>query len=283
VRTIETTLRRPRRDWLWINPDYRAAFSSGLLARVHEVAPEDRFHAKQGRSTGRLRLDAGTTALHVYLKRHERWPAWDLWRARLGFPGPLSPAGVEWRNLETARALGVAVPDAVAAGERIESDGRPRSFLMVRELDGEELHLAVPRLFRSLEPGAFARFKRGLVAELARLVARLHSRLLFHKDLYLCHVFLDPDDARDMAERLVLIDLQRLARHRWTSWRWRWKDLGQLLFSTHGVVGIDDRDRLRFWMHYRRATRLRLEPLHRAAIVSKAARYQAHNAGVSES
>ena len=56
--------------------------------------------------------------------------------------------------------------------------------------------------------------------------------------------------------RIVLIDLHRLKVHRlWPDW-WRWKDLGQLLFSTYGVAGIDDRDRLRFWRSYRKRLRL---------------------------
>jgi heptose I phosphotransferase len=260
----------PRREWAWINPRYQTLVTTSLNQPLDALAPVDRYHAKQGRMTGRLRLDAGGSAISVYLKRHERWPWWSRWRAGLGLPGPSSPAGAEWRNLE-----------AVAAGERVERDGSVCSYLIVREVAGEELHRAAPRLAGTLDPAEYARLKRSLVGALARLVARLHTQRLFHKDLYLCHVFLAPDASRPIDERLVLIDLQRLARHRWTAWRWLWKDLGQLLYSTDGVAGIDRRDRLRFWRHYRRATRLRFERLHRLAIQAKAARYRAHNRGAS--
>ena len=87
---------------------------------------------------------------------------------------------------------------------------------------------------------------------MAEITATLHRARVFHKDLYLCHFFLDMSEPAASGGRLTLIDLHRLAEHRLTAAWWRWKDLGQLLFSTYGVAGIDDRDRLRFWAHYRR-------------------------------
>ena len=62
----------------------------------------------------------------------------------------------------------------------------------------------------------FATLKRRLIAEMARIAATLHAARLFHKDLYLCHFFLDLDrlerDGRTI--RLVLIDLHRLSSRR---------------------------------------------------------------------
>jgi hypothetical protein len=46
-------------------------------------------------------------------------------------------------------------------------------------------------------------------------------------------------------------------------------------------VGIDDRDRLRFWKHYRALVRLERPRWHARLIVLKAARYRAHNAKAS--
>jgi heptose I phosphotransferase len=77
--------------------------------------------------------------------------------------------------------------------------------------------------------------------------------------------------------RIVLIDLHRLAEHRlWSDW-WRWKDLGQLLFSTEGVDGIIDRDRLRFWKRYRRLVGIKRSRWQARMIRFRAARYLAHN------
>ena len=137
------------------------------------------------------------------------------------------------------------VPEVVATGERIGPWACLQSYLMVAELTGcQELNVALPELARELEPAAFESLKRRLIAEMARITAALHTARVFHKDLYLCHFYLDlerlEDDPADV--RLVLIDLHRLAEHRLWPDRWRWKDLGQLLYSTAGVAGIDDRD-----------------------------------------
>jgi heptose I phosphotransferase len=107
----------------------------------------------------------------------------------------------------------------------------------------------------------------------------MHKAHVFHKDFYLCHVYLDRlrlrDDPREV--HLVVIDLHRLGEHRLWPDRWRWKDLGQLLYSTAGVSGIDGRDILRFWRHYRRHVPLRWPGWQARMIRLKAARYLNHN------
>jgi len=264
--------------WVWLSEDYRAALPADLPATVMEIHSTDRLHAKQGRSTARVRFDSPWGPLSVYLKRHTALP----WTARIAAliapAGRHTPAAAEFSHLEAARKLGVPVPEVVAAGESIGPWGRLQSFLMVAELTGcRELNELLPGLKERLHEDQFNRLKRELIVEMAEITARLHRRALFHKDLYLCHFFFDESATGHAGKRLTLIDLHRLARHRWTAFRWRWKDLGQLLYSTFGIDGIDDRDRLRFWMHYRRRMPLKHPETERRAVLAKAGRYLQHN------
>lgn len=272
--------------WSWVDPRYGSALPPDLDASIMTLDSRDRLHAKQGRSTARVVFHPASgpaetpRPLAVYLKRHFRLP----WPARLlalvDPAGRHSPGAAEWAHLERARALGVPVPDVVAGGERIGPWATLQSYLLVAELTGcEELNVCLPALARELPPGDFARLKRKLIAEMARIAGALHAARVFHKDLYLCHFFLDIQRLRQepCEPRLALIDLHRLTEHRLWPDRWRWKDLGQLLFSTHGIDGIDDRDRLRFWKHYRRHLALRNPEWQARMIRLKAARYLAHN------
>ncbi|HEX4610756.1 MAG TPA: lipopolysaccharide kinase InaA family protein, partial [Urbifossiella sp.] len=113
---------------------------------------------------------------------------------------------------------------------------------------------AVPLAAAQLEPAAFARWKRGLTAELARLARRLHGQKWFHKDLYFCHFYIPEELTRrvpdDWADRVYMIDLHRLGRHPVLARWFQVKDLGQLLYSSE-VAGVTARDRLRFWKLYR--------------------------------
>lgn len=271
---LDRLLRGTRRAW--VADRHRRALPADLAESVMAIESTDRYHAKQGRSTARVRFDAPGGPLSVYLKRHDRLPWISRLAALVNPEGDHTPATIERRHLERARALGIPVPEVVAAGEEIGPWGRLRGFLMVAELIGaDEVNRAIPRLAASLDPDAFERLKREVVAEMAEITARLHSSRSFHKDLYLCHFFLDP--SKPLGFRLTLIDLHRLGCHRWTAWRWRWKDLGQLLYSTAGVAGIGDRDRLRFWKHYRARMRLRWPHAEARAIRAKAVRYLAHN------
>jgi heptose I phosphotransferase len=237
--------------------------------------------------------DGQARRLTVYLKRHYRLPWWQGLLATLWPGGEWSPARQECRHLEWARRQGLPVPAVAAAGEYIGPWGRLQSFLAVEELtDMLPLHEAIPLAAERLAPDLFRLWKRGLVAELARLARLLHDRRCFHKDLYLCHFYIHRDLTAALPPaseespgatppswrgRVWLIDLHRLAHHPWTWRRWQLKDLAQLLYSSE-VAGIDLRDQVGFWRHYRRpGPRCSAERWLRRCVLFKWRRYRQHN------
>jgi hypothetical protein len=264
---------RQRDDW--------AQFVGGNWSeRIMDVAVTDQFHAKQGRSTGRWVLQAGERRIAVYLKRHYRLSRWLGMLAALFPNGRWSPALQEWEHLEWASSQGFPVPPVVAAGEYIGPWGRLQSFLAVEELYGMlPLHLAIPLAQSCLADQQFQQWKRSLIVELARLTRALHERRWFHKDLYLCHFYIPEGDTRRLPEwqgTVHLIDLHRLARHRWT-WRlWQVKDLAELLYSSE-LEGITNRDRLLFWREYQKGD-LKRDNWIRRLILHKWRVYRRHNA-----
>lgn len=235
--------------------DFHRLAGPGWPDRIMTVEARDREHRKQGRSIGRWTLEAGSGRLVSFLKRHYRLPWWRGVLATL-FPGrPWSPGLEEWEHLRWAAAEGFPVPRPVAAGQYVGPWFRLQGFLAVEELAGMlPLHEAVPLAAERLSAAEFARWKRGLTAELARLARELHGRKVFHKDLYFCHFYIPESLTQtvpgDWTNRAVMIDLHRLARHPVTAFWWRAKDLAQLLYSSD-VPGVTARDRLRFWTLYR--------------------------------
>ncbi len=233
--------------------DWSAHVTADWPERIMQTPVTDRYHAKQGRSTGRLILDQGGRRLTVYLKRHYQLPWWCGWLAALWPDGAWSPALQEAQHLERARQIGVPVPQVVAAGEFIGPWGKLQSFLAVEELtDMLPLHEAIPLAATRLAPRQFARWKRSLIGEMARLTRHLHEQNYYHKDLYLCHFYIAREDTARLPrwrDRVHLIDLHRLGHHCWMGWLWQSKDLAQLLYSSALSV-ITPRDRLRFWRAY---------------------------------
>ncbi len=236
--------------------DWDRFAGDGWPDRIMAEPLTDRGHQKQGRSIGRKVFADGRDTLSVYLKRHYKLSRWAGLKATL-FPNRAwSPGLQEWQRLCWAKEQGFPVPRAVAAGQFVGPWGRLQGFLATEELHGMlPLHEAVPLASRTLDARSFARWKRGLVAELARLARELHRRKVFHKDLYFCHFYIPEVLTRtvppDWTNRAVMIDLQRLARHTLTGAWWQVKDLAQLWFSSE-VEGVTARDRTRFWKLYRK-------------------------------
>ena len=245
---------RQAADWAeFAGPDW--------LDRIMTVEVTDRLFQKQGRSIARWTLTAPDgRRLVVFLKRHFVLPRKHGLLAVLFPRRAWSPGLQEWEHLEWAAQHRLPVPRPVAAGELVGPGGRLQSFIAIEELANMlPLHEAVPLAERSLPPADFPRWKETLSDELVRLSVAFHGRQVFHKDLYFCHFYIDEGDARrvpdDWAGRVRVIDLHRMARHRWTAiWR-KAKDLAQLLYSSD-VPGVTDADRRGFWARYRPHTRL---------------------------
>jgi heptose I phosphotransferase len=237
---------RQRADWPdVVGPDWPD--------RIMTVPVTDRFHAKQGRSTGRWIVDKGGKRLAVYLKRHYRLSWWQGWLAIIWPRVTWSPAFQEWNHLAWARKEGFSVPDPVAACEYVGPGIRLQSALAIEELAAMlPLHEAIPLAAQRLGSVDFCRWKAGLAIELARLACALHQRRRFHKDFYLCHFYIPEEDTRCLPSwhgRVRMIDLHRLGRHRWTWPYWQMKDLAQLGYSS-AIPEVNARDRMRFWRHY---------------------------------
>ena len=116
---------------IWLSERYRTALPANIAATVMTLRSSDHYHAKQGRSTARVRFDTPHgTPLSVYLKRHEHLPWITRAAAFLNPSGRHLPAGAEWAHLECVRALGISVPEVVAVGEQIGPWGRLRGFLV---------------------------------------------------------------------------------------------------------------------------------------------------------
>lgn len=262
-------------------PEWVRAVGPRWADRVMSVAVTDHFHAKQGRSTGRWMVGPAGGRISVFLKRHYRLGWWPRLGALLWPERGWSPAFQEWNHLEWARAKGLPVPRPLGACEYIGPWGRLQSMLAVEELAGMlPLHEAIPLASARLTASVFGRWKQSLTAELARLARTLHDQHRFHKDLYLCHFFIPREDTGHVPAswrgRVHLIDLHRLAHHRWTAWRWRAKDLGQLLYSS-AIVGVGPRDRLRFWRAYLGPRPPRAAAWLARHVLLKARGYRLHN------
>ena len=155
--TVLTRLIRGTR-WSWLDHRHVDALPSDLDSKVMTLESVDRHHAKQGRSTARVRFADGPSTISVYLKRHYQLP-WPSRLAALVNPsGRHSPAAAEWAHLERARSLGISVPEVVAVGERVGPWGGLQSYLMVAELVGFRPRSTKPRRSwsRRSNPLAFA-------------------------------------------------------------------------------------------------------------------------------
>ena len=175
-----------------------------------------------GRTNWTLTLEVDGKEQTFFLKRHAP--------CRFGVP----PGVREWTHHQLLEDHGIPVPRPAAAGQEIQG----ASFFCSAEVPGAvslEVHLSRAK-----------NRDRGVVARLAAMVRKLHDIPVCHRDLYLCHLFIQPG-----AGDLILLDLQRLIGQPGGPMRRRWKvkDLAALLHSSH-LEGVTRTDRVRFLLRY---------------------------------
>ena len=157
-----------------------------------------------------------------------------------------------WWEFTTCARLAeayVPVPRAVGVAESMRGPWERRSVVVLEAAPGDAFERVWPRAC-----AAGARVTRGLarhdiVIRLARLVSAFHQTGMCHRDLYLCHVFVDLDFEGGRPPAFTLIDLARAFRPWWRRMRWIIKDLAQLDSSAR-QIGASRTDRLRFLHTY---------------------------------
>lgn len=148
-------------------------------------------------------------------------------------------AWIEWQWMHRLAADGIAAMRPVAFGESMKGCLERGSALLTEAVAGESLE--------RWADGRTTRCPREMIQSLAGYVRRFHDRGYAHRDLYLCHIFIDESAGGEA--RFRMIDLQRVIRPIWRRDRWVVKDLAALDYSTPSrVAGV--RDRVRFLKTY---------------------------------
>lgn len=197
----------------------------------------------------RLRLGDGESAETVYLKRYKRPPLREQYRRMREFRFRRGSAEREMHFARHLGLLGISTMRRIAFGSRMRGWFEQSSFGITGQVPGESLEALVDKWSANPASVPSPAERRDIIEQLAKVAYRLHSNGLFHRDLYLCHVFMSRRE--DGGVVLSLIDLGRMIRYSVRMERWRIKDLAALAYSSPSPL-VTRADRVRFLYHYAR-------------------------------
>ena len=186
--------------------------------------------------------------VRLFMKRYSRPPLGEQIRRIWEAGGKRSSARREAKAAERLNELGIATLEVAAYGQEMRGWWERRSFIVTRAVAGESLEAFATRCLSdsAARPDRTSRLR--ILRKLARMARRMHQAGLYHRDLYLSHVFIDREsgDGTDLA----LIDLARVPLcPRAGRTRWRIKDLAALAYSAPREL-ISRTDRVRFLRWY---------------------------------
>lgn len=179
----------------------------------------------------------GRTRLGEQLDRVRRQTAWH------------SRAWWEYRQAAELARRHIPVARAIAVVEEMRGVYEVRSAVLLERVPGDAFDRVWAKLVRDGAAIVSGPARHDVVRRLARFVSAFHQTGTCHRDLYLCHIFVEFDAAGTRPPRFALIDLARTHRPRLRRTRWLIKDLSQLDSSAQ-QVGASRSDRLRFLLTY---------------------------------
>jgi heptose I phosphotransferase len=230
-----------------------------ILARAGVQGADDIFALQNGdslqkpglathRDRIRLELSNGNGNSHtLYLKRYRRPPFREqLWRiASSG--ARRSSAGRESHFIKRLSEIGIPTVKRVSDGQEMSGPWERRSFIVTEGLSGVSLERHLQQ--GSADPSSLPSIhdRREIIRQLALIARLMHNNRLYHRDLYLSHIFLTRN--ADGGIVLRVIDLARMIEKPLRTRRWRIKDLAALDFSATAPL-VTRADRLRFMKIY---------------------------------
>ncbi len=208
-----------------------------------------------------------------YLKRHVHPPLIEQIRRIRECGHKISSGGREVLFNKRLSMLGIPTMRGVAFGQRMNGVFEERSFGITEEVAGESLETFTEQIAADpLKTPPWAQ-RREIIRQLALLAGRLHKNKLFHRDLYLCHIFLTHNGDGNVVLRLI--DLARMIAKPASPGRWIIKDLASLDYSAAAGV-VTRADRLRFLYHYEGA-RTGTQPLKGRSLSRQKTRFYIQN------
>jgi len=215
-------------------------YDSGDAIRKAGLSPHrDRMRMVLRNEKGEVRT--------FYLKRYRKPPLIEQLRRIRECGLRSSRAWREMHFIKRLSLLGIPTLRGVAFGQKMKGPLEKCSFAISEEIKGCSLE---KRAEQALADGSAVPSwtnRRDIIHQLALITARLHRHGLFHRDLYLCHVFV----CRNADGRIVLrlIDLARMIEKKRHNQRWKTKDLASLDYSAPPLL-VTRADRLRFLYDY---------------------------------
>ena len=188
---------------------------------------------------------------NFFVKQHTGVGWGEILKNLISLKLPVLGAQAEWQGAHRLRSLGIDSLDAVGFGRQGGNPAQQRSFFISRELPSSISLDLLPALvnYQTGTDKLALRERRVLIKRVAQIVRRLHRSGANHRDLYLCHFWLEDSDKALNERRLFLIDLHRMQFRHQVPMRWRVKDLGGLYYSA-ADCGLSKTDLFRFIREY---------------------------------
>ena len=205
---------------------------------------------------GRETLRFTNNGKAYFLKRHTGVGWHEILKNISYLRAPVIGALNEWHGVHHLTRLGINTLSIAAFGIRGMNPATRHSFIITDELPANISLEDLCRRWQTSPPTdkQGIRFKRWLIAEVARIARTMHENGANHRDFYLCHFLLDSKSGISPSavenNRLYLIDLHRVQIRRRTPTRWLIKDISGLLYSSMDF-GISKNDLFRFMRTYR--------------------------------
>lgn len=183
-----------------------------------------------------------------FIKQHFGVGWGEIVKNWLALRAPIVDASHEWQAIEHLNAAGLSTATLVAYGRQGANPATRRSFVATEEV----------RDFITLEDECATwpehkpapAYKRAVLAAIADTARVMHAAGTFHRDFYICHLYLNlADRGTTTPPRLTIMDLHRALIRPWRPGRWRVKDVGSLYFSALDA-GLTRRDVLRAMARY---------------------------------
>jgi len=143
----------------------------------------------------------------------------------------------------------IPVVRAIGAVEEMRGALEVGSAVLFERVTGDAFDRTWVRLSGERAPVTRGVARHDVTRRLARFVTAFHQSGVCHRDLYLCHIFVDLEPSGARPPRFTLIDLARTHRPRLRRTRWLIKDLSQVDASAR-QIGASRADRWRFLLTY---------------------------------